>query len=71
MVLSSAQTPNRLFNINLIWLEYNAWERSKKIFHDTIIMSKLLENILTEKAARNEEEIKTLAVAQNEFLAWD
>lgn len=34
-------------------------------------MNTLLEKVLTEHAARRGEELKTFAIAQNEFESWD
>lgn len=47
-------------------------ERSKKISHKTItvIMNTLLEKVLTERSAREPEEMETLAVAQDAFETW-
>ena len=36
-----------------------------------IIMSKLLERILTDRSARDEETGSVLVAAENEFLSWD
>lgn len=34
-------------------------------------MNTLIEKVLTEKSARDEDETEILAVAQNEFLSWE
>ena len=43
----------------------------EKYSTQTITMNELLEKVLTDTSAREADELETLAVAQNEFLAWD
>jgi hypothetical protein len=42
----------------------------KKSHTKTISMNTLLEKVLTEKSAREPEEMETLAVAQDAFETW-
>lgn len=45
--------------------------KGRKIPHKTtIIMNTLLEKVLTERSAREPEEMETLAVAQDAFESW-
>ena len=43
----------------------------KKSHKKTIFMNTLLEKVLTERSAREAEEMETLAVAQDAFETWN
>jgi uncharacterized membrane protein YgaE (UPF0421/DUF939 family) len=70
MAIRSAKTKNisLLLNLYLIPAEYHGQERSEKYLN---IMNTLLEKILTERSARDPEEIQTFAIAQNSFESWE